>query len=182
MPAFHSCNCCLRTCAAGSVSNRIEWCWQASGTGVTLTPTLQKFTDSSNHIRVPPEAEPPPRTAVSPTTCEGWRFTRPHTYTQTSQHFRCGNCKGLLGPNDQTHHRMESKHNGFPCPHRRLALTGSFGNWYRLIPDNELRGIPNQPCIREVGAIHLGNFNRFIIRPITRMIRLHKGCANPFKL
>ena len=30
-----------------------------------------------------------------------------HHYTYNNKHLRCGNRKGLLGRNDQTHHRMD---------------------------------------------------------------------------
>ena len=64
----------------------------------------------------------------------------------TNEHFRCGNRKRLLGRNDQ--HTI---------------------GWIQTqcIPDPppQLSGIPStQPCI------HLGHFNQFIIRQITRMI------------
>ena len=57
---------------------------------------------------------------------------------------RCGNRQGLLGRTDQTHHRMDPKHNGFHTT--------------------------KQMDTRQVFT-HLEDFNQFILRIITRNIR-----------
>ena len=66
--------------------------------------------------------------------------------TQTyNKHLRCGNRQGLLGRTDQTHHRMDPKHNGFHTT-KQMDTSQVF--------------------------THLEDFNQFILRIITRNIRL----------